>query len=628
VTQPASSNFDAFNARSLDASEVARTFVPSLHFDTLIKRRHTIVLGPRGSGKTTLLKMLQGPALRSWQHPLAADYRDKVDFTGVFIATDISWGEQITALGSGRLDSDSHRLLSVATFTTHVLRALIVAMLDRVDARDVGNPYRGAKLSAEKESVLVGELSKAWHLRPTVPSLLSLKQALSGRLHQIRDIASRESVRGTEGRSERLANDENLHLHFVQSCSLATELFDDVTSTAGKWALMFDELELAPAWINEELVKSLRSTDSKLLFKLALNPYSDNEALLGGALSAAPGQDFDQIPLWYPEKRDAQEFCTALWYQMLSLRNLPAKAPKAVLGNSYFETTVGDWEGSKNAYGPKSKVTERFSQLAEKDATFRDYLRKNRIDVKHMNLLSGDARAATVRKIAPIVALREFYRRSDRDEHNQGGERSRKRATLYSGADSLFAISEGNPRWLIGILSRLLDRWDIAKKSPIPPAVQAQELQKAAERFAAMLKTLPNAKGGSAGITAFEVVKQVSKYIRKEVVSSEFRPEPPGTFVVNDDVDEATLISVRQALNAGALVYVPTDEGQLILTSLKHKRFRVAYLLAPLYGTPIRLGKEMSLSTILGSRIQRARLADRYIIDHPTLFTRVNDDSK
>jgi hypothetical protein len=604
-----SSIFDSFNARALNAIDVAKTFVPSQQFDALVKRRHTIVLGPRGSGKTTLLKMLQTQALEHWHHPLAQTYREQVDFTGVFIATDISWGEQIAALGNRHLDADSHRQLSIATFTTHVLRALVMSMLDRLDPALSGNGFRRVHLPIDAENHLTRELCRAWKIEVEVPTLLALKHALSFRLGAIRELASKEVLLGLEGRLARLSEIDSLHLHFVQSCSLAIELFDDLTNEQGsKWALMFDELELAPRWIQDELVQALRSTDGRLLFKLALNPYSESELLLSGPLSAAPGQDFDQIPLWYAEKRDAFEFCTNLWYQMLDLRKMPQRDPQKVLGNSYFETSASDWEGQRNAYNITSRIGSRFAELADKDSSFRLYLQNSGIDLESMHLLKGDERAATVRKIAPIVALREFYRRADREGGNRGGERSRKRAVLYSGADSLFAISEGNPRWFIGIVSKLFDRWDVATNPRIPPAIQAQEQQKAAERFAAMLKTLPtpnNQEGGPLG--AYEIVKHAAKYFRKEAVSSDFRAEPPGTFIVDDRVDAEILPSLKQALNSGALVYVPDDDGQLILTSLRHKRFRIAYLLAPLYGIPIRLGKAIALSAILQGRQMRVR---------------------
>jgi hypothetical protein len=70
---------------------------------------------------------------------------------------------------------------------------------------------------------------------------------------------------------------------------------------------------------------------------------------------------------------------------------------------------------------------------------------------------------------------------------------------------------------------------------------------------------------------------------------------------VDSKTSEPILEVLTQALNAGALVYVPDDDGQLILTSLRGKRFRLSYLLAPLYGFPVRLGKDVALSALLRS---------------------------
>src|ERR1700722_5718334 len=91
--------FESFNARALTPDQVAATFVPSRQFQDLCKRCHTIVLGPRGSGKTTLLKMLEPAALEAWRHPFADEIASRIDFTGIFVATDISWSQQLSALG-------------------------------------------------------------------------------------------------------------------------------------------------------------------------------------------------------------------------------------------------------------------------------------------------------------------------------------------------------------------------------------------------------------------------------------------------------------------------------------------------------------------------------------------------
>jgi hypothetical protein len=596
----APSIFESFNARALTPAQVAETFVPSDQFRKLTKRRHTIVLGPRGSGKTTLLKMLQPAALEVWRHSDADEVRAAVDFTGVFIATDIAWGEQLQSIGGGKIDSQVQKTFSIATFTTHVFRCLVNTFISRkLPEHPNGTPYRRLKIDASEERVIAGGLCKEWHLSDTVPSFLAVRHALSARLSTIKELVARELMLGVNGRDARLLDAGFLFLDFVQGCTNAIELFDDSLSKGEtRWALMFDELELAPEWISNLLVRSIRSTDERLLFKLALNPFTNTSTQLESPTSPAPGQDFDQIALWYAEKRDSYEFCSQLFAQLLENRGLVLKEPRKILGNSYFETTDEEWRDLGNAYAPGSKIATRFKRLYEIDQSFRDYLDRRGLHPDRLHQLGPNQRASDVRKIAPIVAVREFFRSADwrRDART----RSRKlRASLYAGAESIFAISEGNPRWFIAIVEDLLDEWG-SKRDRIPEHVQADELQKAAERFAAMLKTIPTESQTTESV--FKIVKSVARYFNRHVVKEDFRPEPPGTFRVDDQCSDEIVSILGQALNAGGIVYVPDEDGQLSFTSLRHKRFRVSYLIAPLYGIPIRLGPVVNLSTILGSK--------------------------
>ncbi len=589
--------FESFNARALTPDQVAATFVPSKQFEDLCRRRHTIVLGPRGSGKTTLLKMLQPAALQRWMHPMAHEFVELIDFTGVFVATDIGWSAQLAALGHGRLDSRAHKLLSTASFTTHALRSLVVAFEQRRSLHGlplVGRP-RAVALEARAEATLVQYIADAWHITGIVPSLFALRQALTKRMSEIRQIASREVLLDDHGRGQRLADIKHLHLHFLSAASLAIEAFEHSSGVAeGKWAYLFDELELAPAWIHDDLVRSLRSTDERFLFKLALNPFTNSSELMQAATSPAPGQDFDQIALWYAEKRDAYSFCASLWEELMRDKGVH-KSPTAasVLGKSYFESAPDDSTEYGSAYAPGSRWAKRFEALANKDQSFCEYLRQHNIDIRNLDLKQGPSRASELRKVAPIVAVREFYLRS---EESKG---SRKTPILYAGADSIFAITEGNPRWFIGLIGRIVSELGKQQTQKIPPAQQANELEDAAQRFTATLRTIPVSPGRVKPVSVIQLIRQVGRYFHAQTVRGPFRPEPPGSFTVDAETPESVLDALRQALNAGAVVYVPDDDGQLILTSLRGKRFRVCYLLAPLYGFPIRLGKEVALSRIL-----------------------------
>jgi hypothetical protein len=597
--------FESFNARALKPSQVAQTFVPSQQYDRLAKRNHTIIVGPRGSGKTTLLKMLQQPALESWDHPRAEHYRTCIDYTGVFIATDLSWGAQIESLGDGQLDENSHRLLSIAAFTTHVLRSLITAILHRVTQSTQGRfPFRRVTLSEKDEATFVRHVSQAWRIQPTIPSLWALKQALRIRMLQIREIASVEVSRGSEGRGTRLADLLFLHSHFVDAASVAVGAFNEMVGAEGdKWTLMFDELELAPEWIQDELIRSLRSTDPNFLYKLAMTPHSHSARLLQAENDAVPSadQDFDQIALWYVEKVESLQFCNDLWYSMLEDRGIPLKEPRRVLGPSFFETDQFA-SGPKAVYVPNSKASQRFVSLAQNDATFNRYLGAKGIDPREFNRLPGSTMDSIIRKMAPLVAIREYYRAADKERTRDIVYRTRKSAVPYTGSEPLFTVTEGNPRLFIGIVGRLLDNWQ-NYASKIKRGAQSKELRKTAQRFSAMLRTIPappsQILGTRRGI--FDLIAIIGSFFFKEVVIEDFIAEPPLTFRVDQNISDEILLMLQQALNVGAIVYVPDDDTEIILASVRGKRFRVSYILAPLFRLPLRLGVEASLLRILRS---------------------------
>jgi hypothetical protein len=562
--------------------------------------------------------MLQQPALEAWKHPLAKEYVKKIDFTGIFVPTDIAWGEQISSLGDRSLDIKSHKLLSMATFTTHVLKATVAAIQGRISSR-TRTKIEPLKIGPDQEADVVTRIAPAWYISNIVPSLSALDFALSSRLSQLFVIASREAIDNPERRDERLAAIPFLHLHFLKAAKLLLEAIDEAAGiNSGKWALLVDELELAPEWIQEELARLLRSTDDRFLFKLALSPFSENAYLMKDAQSAAAGQDFDPIPLWYPNKIDSFKFCSELWFQMLEDRqyDLSTKdkisrySPQKVLGESYFDPTPEGHKSAGSAYQLQSRLISRFMELAEKDASFVAYLSRNKItDLKEITRLKENRRAAVVRKAAPLVAVREFYRRPDVQGLSTGALRSRKTAILYSGMDSLFAITEGNPRWFIAIVDRLLDRWQ-AQDKKIDYKIQAEEVFNAGQRFQAMLKAIPVAAPGTQEVVGvLDLIETVAEYFHHHIVREPFTADPPESFEVDHGVGTSTLTSLATAINTGAVIWASKDQ-QAILTSLemlRGQRFRLSYLLAPIYGLPLRLGQERALSTIIRRQLKKKR---------------------
>ena len=172
----AGSVYESFNARNLSPTQVAKTFIPPHQFRDLVSRQHSLVVGPRGSGKTTLLKMLQLPALAVWEHPDADAIRRDIDFTGAFVATDVSWGEQLSHFDGAILSTVTKHILGRAAFTTHVMISLLESFRDCTSelVRSVESlQHQSVSLSREQEKEIVDQLVRSWKISDAVFSLVA-----------------------------------------------------------------------------------------------------------------------------------------------------------------------------------------------------------------------------------------------------------------------------------------------------------------------------------------------------------------------------------------------------------------------------------------------------------------------
>lgn len=607
-------SFEAYNARWLTSSQVAATFVPPSQFVDLAKHRHTVLVGPRGSGKTTLLKMLQPAALEKW-HGVDADWhRNTIDYTGVFIPADISWRQQLDSTNSRIQDKDQRLLLSNAAFATHILQAIVETMYYRLSKAPDGivAPFKRCNLDKKNESIIVNEISKVFKTTPSIPTLLSLKHSITTRLTDIKTIINKISSTKDKLELNNFSEYQFLFIDPLSAAGSAVEIFDDICGEQdSKWALMFDELEIAPESIQSDLIQALRSTNPKFLFKLAQAPSTSCSKITSPDKSPSPGNDYDAIQLWYAHKEQNEAsqrkktFCINLWNSILQNRGHSAvPSPNDVFGKSYFEQD-SDRKDKVNPYGPTGHWGRRFVRLYQIDPTFKKFLDKRNIEPEKILELSPDIRASVIRKARPIVAVREFYIRPSESENKTISLRSRKSIELYAGADSIFDISEGHPRWLKVVLGRLLDKGVMTGNSlRVKSSVQGEELLASAKRFAALLQTYPVEESSlpKSHLGLLSIIELIANYFKNQVVRAPFTPEPYLSFVVDSQISNALHNSLAQALNLGAIVYVPDRDGEVLLTSLRGKRFRISYWLAPLYGLPLILGKSISLSTILAEK--------------------------
>lgn len=596
--------FDSFNAKNLSPHQVAKSFIPPpRQFDELCGRSHSVVIGPRGSGKTTLLKMLQLPSLMEWRHEAASTYRRKIDFISVFIGADVVWREQMNNIAFGGLSETARERLSVATFTTHVLISLVNAIEDASrpalhESIELGR--LAIALPAQSESLLVTTLANEWKLAPEIHSLLGIRLALRNRLAKISAWAEQLHFLEEAEVNRLFGETEWLFIPFYEASLTAIEAVNGLHGDANvQWALLFDELEIAPDPIRRRLLTLLRGTDTRVLLKLSISPYNSDFTALMAETGAKPGHDYLPIPLWYSEKEEALPFAIELAASILADAGVTGVSCETIFGTSAFDLGRVEQHELGSAYTPGSSNYRRFSDLAVKDPSFAEYLHGHDIDLRKMHLINDTRRAAQIRKLTSVVTVREAYFRQHSTKSPQR-IRSRKRPQTFTGAAALFAVTEGNPRWIIGALGPLLRQFAETGRT-IRREDQIKAILVSVERFRALLGTieLPNREVGTASRSLLSLIDGIGKRFAYNVITAPFRPEPATTFRVNDTLPEPILEALAIALNVGAIVFIPDNPGEAIVPDLRSKRFRLTYLLAPYYRLPPTIGKERKLLSIM-----------------------------
>lgn len=601
---------EPFNAKAMSFNEVARTFVPSTKFTQLAGAWNSVLVGPRGGGKTTLFKMLSVEGQEAWTGATAEPYKQTVGYTGVYVPSDIAWGTMLESLIEAGQDETIGVLFSEAAFVTHVLLSVASAMDRFVELNPVlrlepgADNTTGKTTQADLERV-VATIAKLWRVQPISLSPASLVDALRERLLDIkRDARLRAKLKHTDR-----PNQGYLGIDMLESASQALQAFDATYRRPDhRWCLLLDEFEVAPMHLQKTVLAAMRASGAqKLLLKVALAPCGP-DLLYDQQGNALPSQnnDVQQVQLWYADKTEAIEFCQQVFMSRSRIYSaLAGKMPSDVFGTSAY-AVVDDSEDAAQlglftlTGRNKRQVTEQFQALAEKDQTFREFLHRKQIDLSlELGMLPGDLHGNTLRKIAPLVAFRNAYK--GKGDGKKRGVKPFNAA--YSGWESIAAISEGNPRWLIGLITRIMSNSDQIH-FPVPTPQQTAAVQWNCQRYAEMLQSVANEQFGSIKTSTpiYDVLSKIGDYFHDRLVKATFVEDPPMSFIVDERVSDDVEHALRIAVNHGAIVcyQIAADVGGF--RTLRGLRFRLTYMLAPVFKLPMRKSKSVLLSTILEAK--------------------------
>ena len=346
------------------------------------------------------------------------------------------------------------------------------------------------------------------------------------------------------------------------------------------WALCYDELEIAPPWLRIELLEALRSANQNVFLKLTWSP------LLPSGLRTSPesAADFKAIRLWHSHVTDPRSFCEELTRDFLRER-FPGME---MTPDGFFRRSVLAAEGNEEpveSYQQGSTEYEVFKELASWDQSFRLLLSDRKIDADSPIPKSLAEKDQFFRKVKPVALLRlEFMA--------EKGGRSRKRPAIYAGKEAVYAMSEGNPRWLRGLLNDFADFGVLGGSRSgetlhVRYGDQARVLNTAGQRFLALIKASPfklpeqrTRRSGEQDVTLFEFVGVVGAYFNSQIYSRDFPLDPVGSFAVASDADELMISIIEQLLELGGLVYIGSSP-QDVPIAIRGSRFRLSFILAP-----------------------------------------------
>lgn len=599
--------YDTFNAKYLSFQEVAESFVSNDEFFQLTRNDNMLLMGSRGCGKTTLMKMLTPAALSFWQGSEADRFRHNIEFTAVYIPSDIQWKNQFEYLSNNIRGKEGFvEVVTYFLFSSNIQIALCKAFNSVIAFGDYDS---NQKLILEFQ--VCKSLIEKWEFEKSIsPTFDDLELYLLGRVREVNSLLKQRIFKSDFQEIESTIP-SYVFDNFFDLIKLGCKVFEKEVKLddTHKWALCFDELEIVPKFIQLELIKYLRSVDQKYLFKLTTTPLFklENENLV-----ATQGNDFGAIKLWvYDEAglRRWREFCAKLLLNRFAKNYPDIKVNlQSVFGSYTLDDVIKDelneltskekeklgYKGSfKPGSGSKeSSLNFMFKRLAQVDPSFAEFLTLRNVDSKDPYTDDKLTQKSVFLKYKVDAVYRLIYK-----------GRTRKTPAIHYGLPYIFDLCDGNPRLVIGLIDEILSKSnvDFEKPETISKSEQSRIIYSASDKYYNLIRNHPDStilKGGAEINLADNLLMKVGNYILDKTVKDNFSKNCPSTFRVDEGVNSSYLEMLETALALGAIIYLDPIES-VSNNGLIGKRFRLSGFLTPKFKIPSRIKSEVRLSTVL-----------------------------
>jgi hypothetical protein len=598
---------ESFNARYMTFEEVANTFIRTSDFDKLIQCNHTILMGSRGCGKTTLLKMLHPEALHTWNSDDSEKFKETIPFYGIYIPTDRQWGSQILNFeNTFKNKKDFARAISRGLVNLNIFIAICNTFksLLNISNNDV---------SINQDISLSLALVEVWKIpKPITPNLYSITKHFQMNVSDLNAIVKKADT-SVELPTYCYYDYFDMILLGVNAFEYLFSDYEYFKSKAFRWALCFDELEIAPTWLYDELYDNcLRSKDQKILFKMTTTPVDSKTVVPALKFSPNIRDDFEIIKMWVYDTRSLKswrEFCDKYLNKLLNNRFKKNITSVSIFGENDYHAALNESESFKFAklkgkedteFSENGYMWQLFKELAKIDRGFHEYLLKKRIDPGNPIPLYPEQINSVHRKIKPIALYRYYFRKNI--INNVAHFRSRKVSSYNHGREYIYDVADGNSRAFVNLIRDFVPLIQFDNKGNVKRIKindQAKVIEKFSEEFYyPKIAYYPNSYiyYNQREITLKSVVDCIGSYFKSQYLGDNFLSDPSSFFIFDKDCPSEFRDILNIGLEAGCFLLIE-DEAMAKRKGLK--RYRLSYSLYPLFNLPQRAYYFKNLSSIL-----------------------------
>lgn len=618
------SNTRSFNARYMTFKQVAESFIKTDDFEKIIKNNHTVLMGSRGCGKTTLLKMLHPDAIKEWEKCNSKPLFEEIPFYGIYIPTDRQWNKQIEVFEREFSNNDKFtHAITQGLINLNVLIALCNTFrsLIQIGIKNDDNLLR------EYDIALAQELIGLWKIpTPIVPDLYSISQRFYSYVDDLNIIVQRADTN--------IKLEDFCYWDFVNKVEIAINAFEERFKNVDffknkpfKWALCFDELEIAPQWLYTRLMNDeLRSRNQKILFKLTTIP-TISMAKETGTLSSRNLDDYEIVKLWVYDSRSQsnwRNFCESYLQKVLFAKFQTNILTKTLFGELDYNKALR--ESDKSTFSQLSTAENSefekggimwyvMRELAQIDRSFYMYLNKKHIDPFDPRPINKGQIDQVHRKIKPIVLYRYYFKKSEK-------KRSRKVVFFNHGRNYIYDIADGNPRAFVNLINDFLPIVSLNKKNGLPQTIPVNKQAAIISDFCVnyfypRVAYYPDSvvKFRNKTITLEKVINQIGTFFQKQYIENDFKQDPYSLILFDDKCPNEIEKIFNKGLESGGILLIEEEEREKEVRNVRKttKVYRLSYSLYPYFNLPQRTYSVRDLSGILTSLL----VTDK--IEHPQL---------